>query len=84
MLGLQLERFATTAISREYLGSAFLGTGESTNTATVEITVNVNDDAKTKLKVVDILEYNAEGKIKSLRASSYFPPPIPPKAAEGP
>ena len=40
-----------------------------------EITVNVNDEAKTTLKVVDIIEYNADGKIKALRASSYFPPP---------
>ena len=40
-----------------------------------EITVNVNDEANTTLKVVDIIEFNVEGKIKSLRASSYFPPP---------
>jgi hypothetical protein len=46
-----------------------------TNTAVAEITVNVNDEAKTTLQVVDIIEFNADGKIKALRASSYFSPP---------
>ena len=46
-----------------------------TNTAVCECTVNVNDEGKTTLKVVDIIEFNADGKIKALRASSYFAPP---------
>ena len=41
---------------------------ENTNTVSNEILVHINNDDKEILKVVDIIEYNDYGLIKSLRA----------------
>ena len=42
---------------------------ETTHTATAEILVHLNDDAKTVLKVADVIQFDGAGKIEALRAS---------------
>ncbi len=41
---------------------------ESTRTATAEIIVHINNDAKETLKVADVITFTEDGKIASVRA----------------